>query len=108
MVASALDPRTKSLVGNRHHCNEIKRLNVCSDFIDHFPSGKPSAEDDRDQVWLTLEKLLIDHWIADFTWLSQEQAYVAQPAAHVQLPTDFDPWGKTMKIEFHEDLHPST
>ena len=73
---------------------ETRRLNPCNDFTYHFPSGIPSTEDDRDQVWSTLEKLMTDYWIADFNRLSEEQAYIFQPAAHVQHPTDFDPWGE--------------
>ena len=31
---------------------------------------------------------------SDFNRLSEEQAFIFQPAAHVQHPTDFDPWGE--------------
>lgn len=37
---------------------------------------------------------MMDYWIADFNRLSEEQAFIFQPAAHVQHPTDFDRWGE--------------
>ena len=45
---------------------------------------------------------MIDYWITDFTRLSQEQYFCVQPAAPIQPPSEFDPWG-----EADEDRVPS-
>ena len=45
---------------------------------------------------------MIEYWIADFTRLSQEQYFCVRPAAPIQSPSVFDPWG-----EADEDRVPS-
>ena len=64
MIATALDPRTKTLVGNTLECNYQNHSKAS--FMIKFISitGIPSTSNDREHVWTAIKDLMIELWVA--------------------------------------------
>jgi hypothetical protein len=98
MIAAALDPRTKSLVGNNLlQCRQYQISNEQSfKNLFLFISGIPSASDDRVKVWAAVKELMVAHMIAKYNARALNVDIAIRNGARA-LPVNEDPWGEVVE-----------
>ncbi len=95
MIAAALDPRTKSLVGN--NLLQCKQYLLCDEqsfkILFVFISGIPSIADDRVKVWSAVKELMVEHLKAKHNARALNNGIAIHNGMRA-LPIADDPWGE--------------